>query len=125
MAAANIFLCAGVRAAVVGVRPGGRPQNLAFDSKLFQNLARLSEIPLHLRPGSSNFPLVIRIFTVLPGFRKVPGRMVQDQAGDGKQPQEEEQEQAGVIMQLAVPALQPDPQAGGGRWVGGGGRFSG
>src|SRR6266516_423102 len=90
----------------IGVYPYCGPQNLTLNSKLSQNLAHLSEVTLHLRPKSSNFPLVIRIFTVLPRFRKVPGRMVQEQAAEGKQPQEKEQKQSRVEMQLAIPALQ-------------------
>src|SRR6266496_5903803 len=101
----------GLKIELIGVRPCCRPQNLTLNSKLSQNLVRLSEVTLHLRPGSSNLAFIIRFFAVVPGFRKAPGRMVQEQAVEGKQPHEEEQKQSRVEMQLAIPALESGPES--------------
>ena len=38
--------------------------------------------------------------------------MVQEQAGEGEKPEEEDQEQAGMEVQPAIPALEASPQAG-------------
>lgn len=94
----------GLKFEEIGVRPGGRPKNLTLDSKLFQKLARLSQVTRHPRPGRSHRALIIDVSAVGPGFRKFPRRMVQDQAGEGKQPHEEEQKQSSVEMQLAIPS---------------------
>lgn len=94
---------------LTGVRSGGRPQNLTLNSQLPHNLARLAEVTFHLRPGSRDSPLIIRVFAVAPGLRKAPGRMVQQQAAEGEEPEEEEQKQARIKMQLAIPAPAAGP----------------
>jgi hypothetical protein len=38
--------------------------------------------------------------------------MIEEQTGEGKEPQEEDQEQAAVEVQLAIPALKAPPRAG-------------
>jgi len=107
----------------VRVRPGCGPQNLPLNSNLSHDLACLREVALHLRPKRSYLVHVIRFFAIVPGFREAPGRMVQDQAAEGKQPQEEKQKQSRVEMQLAIPALQSGSYPSGARRFAGG--FSG
>ena len=74
----------------IGIRPGCGPQNLTLNAQWSQNLARLPEVTLHLRSGRGNLAFMIRLFAVVPGFRKAPGRMVQERAAEGEQPHEEE-----------------------------------
>src|SRR6266436_5093523 len=95
----------------IGIRPGCGPQNLTFNAKWPQNLARLREVTLYLRSGNSHLPLVVALLPVIPGFCKAPSRMVQQQTAEGKQPHEEEQKQSSVIMQLAIPALESGPES--------------
>src|SRR5437867_910782 len=87
----------------IGIRPGCGPQELTLNAKLSQDLARLPEVTLHLRPGSSNLALIIRFLPVVPGFHEPPSRMVQEQTAEGKQPHEEEQKQSSIEMQFAIP----------------------
>ena len=42
-------------------------------------------------------------------FMKGPGWMIQNQTAQGKEPQEKEEEQPGIEMQLAVPAFEDRP----------------
>src|SRR5258708_23034098 len=99
----------GLKFELTGVRPGCRPQNFTLDSKLSQDLARLSEVTLHLWPGSSNLAFIIRVFAVGPGFRKAPGRIVQQQPAEGKQPQEKAPKQSHAQIPIARQTPESSP----------------
>jgi hypothetical protein len=96
---------------LIGVCACGGPHNFTFDFKLFQNVVRLRKVALHVSAGNSNIALVVRFFAVGPEFGKGPCRMVQEQAAEGKQPNEEEQKQSNVEMQFAIPALESGPES--------------
>src|SRR5437879_10424615 len=91
---------------LIGVCARGGPHDFTFDFKLFQNVVRLREVTRRVSAGNSNIALVVRFFAVGPEFGKGPCRMVQEQAAEGKQPDEEEQKQSNVEMQFAIPALE-------------------
>ena len=88
-----------------GVRPSGSPQNVAVDSKLFHDRIRLVEVAFHLRLERRDLADVIGFVSVVPGFWKAPGGMIQDETGESEEPHEEEQKQAGIEMQLAIPTF--------------------
>ena len=73
--------------------------------------ARLPEVASRAGAGRRNLALITGLPAVLPVFMKRPGGMVEEQAAEGKEPQEENQKQAGIKMQPAIPALEARPQA--------------
>src|SRR5262249_19091059 len=98
---------------LIGVRPGCRPQDLTLDAKLCENLAGLIEGALHVRPWNRDVALKIHLLSVAPEFRKPPRGMVQEQATEGKQPDEKQQKQSGVEMQFAIPPLESGLESSG------------
>src|SRR5882672_11384307 len=96
---------------LIGVRTGGRPQDLTLNSQLPHDLPCLREVTPQLRSERRDGAFRIRIGAFVPGFCKVPGRMVQEQTAEGKQPREEEQKQSSIKMQFAIPALEPGSES--------------
>ena len=84
-----------------GAAPGGGPENLTLDAELSHDIAGLGKVVGRFRPGRRNHAFVVCLFAVFPVFMKRPGWMIEDQASEGKEPQEEDQVQAGVEVQFA------------------------
>ncbi len=105
---------------LIRVRPSHCPQYFTLNLKLPHDLPRLVQVALYPGCEGGDFPHVIRFFAIVPGFRKLPGRMVQEQTTEGEQPHEEEQKEASIKMQLAIPKLTANPESRGFmRWFSG------
>src|SRR5262249_46818099 len=87
----------------------GRPEDVARDGELPHDIPGLREIAHGLRPGRRDRTLIGRLLAVLPMLMKRPGRMIEQQAAESKEPQEEDQEQTGVEMQFPIPAFKDHP----------------
>ena len=91
---------------LAGVGSGGGPEDVALDAQLFHDVLGLREVAGGVRGGCFDRAFVIGLVAIGPVFMKRPFWMVEEQAGERKEPKEKNQEQAGVEMQLAIPALE-------------------
>src|SRR5262245_35162745 len=105
------------------LRPGAGPEDVALNAELTHDIAGLIEILDGVRPRCRNRAFIARLLAVLSVFMKRPGRMIEKQAAKGEEPEEEDQEQASIEMQLAIPAFEARPWTRGG--FGSGQEFSG
>src|SRR5207244_907427 len=83
-----------------GVGPGGGPEDVALDAELFHDVLGLGEVAGCIRGGWFDRAFVVRLLAVFPMFVKGPFGMVEKEACEGEEPEEEEQKQTGVEMEL-------------------------
>src|SRR5438552_2483089 len=94
------------------VTPGGGPKNLPIDGHLAHQVAGLIEVAREPSRGRHNGKLEFCFVAIPPGFVESPIGVVQKQACEGEQPEENDEEQAGVKMEFAIPAFANREQPG-------------
>lgn len=92
---------------------GGGPEDFAIDGHLAHEIAGLLEIAGEVSGRRDDGELEFGFAAVLPGFVKGPGGVVQEEAGEGEEPDENEEEKTGVKVEFAIPALAKGEERGG------------
>src|SRR5678815_1882372 len=90
----------------------GGPKDFAVDGHLAHQVVGLFKVAREPSSGRDNGELVFRFVAIQPGFLESPFGVVQKQAGEGEEPKENEEEQAGVKMEIAIPAFANSNEAG-------------